>query len=216
MVKNWLDDLKISQQKSLDDVYTAVYEEIQKFIRSNRDLHNISSDNRSIIIRNATDSITCLGGPFAYSQSISLTDEYFWKNFVQKYGEIGKNLTYNAIKFVDRDVILMKMGLCLMACSQHHSIFTLNMSYDHLDTLMMFKIQNIYAELIWKYLLYKYGYEESIMKYFNLIQCLMSVIIAMSYAQNIQAHVNDIEIIAENIELSLIIDDIEKINETIS
>jgi hypothetical protein len=120
------------------------------------------------------------------------------------------------MKFVDSDITLIKMGLCLLACSQHNCIFSSNMSNDDLDTSIMFHIQNKYAELTWKYLLYKYGYHQSVIRFLKLIQCFMAVIVAMDHVQNVQAHVNDMDSLVENIELGLILDDVEKTDENMT
>ncbi len=82
-----------------------------------------------------------------------------------------------------------------------------------LNTLEIFRIQNTYVEVLWKYLVYKYGYYESVQRFMKLIQYLLAGTVAVFESQSIEKHVNDIELLVEQTELALVIDDIERIEE---
>ena len=76
----------------------------------------------------------------------------------------------------------------------------------------MFHIQNIYAEVTWKYLLYKYGYNQSIQRFIKLIQCLLAAINIVFDGQNIAKHLSDMQLLVEQTELTLVLDDLERID----
>jgi hypothetical protein len=84
---------------------------------------------------------------------------------------------------------------------------------NSLNTLAIFRIQNTYVEVLWKYLVYKYGYYESVQRLMKLIQYLLAGTDAVFESQSIEKHVNDIELLVEQTELTLVLDDIERIEE---
>jgi hypothetical protein len=62
----------------------------------------------------------------------------------------------------------------------HLFITLLDSSLDQLqphlpNTKAILSIQDIYTELAWRYVLYKYGHHQAVMRFSNLIRCLFYV-----------------------------------------
>ncbi|CAF4086624.1 unnamed protein product [Rotaria sordida] len=209
---------KYSQSiKPLDEILTKeffrlLFETTDICLRLNGDICALPHNDRSIVLRTGADCLLCLGGAFIMYQSQLNTCQSFIDMNAKKYGTYGISLTLYSTKFLDPDVVLVKMGLLLLVFSKNTYIFSSTTSLDHVNANIILQIQNRYAEITWKYLLYKYGYHQAIQRFMNLILCLLAVVQTMSYLQSVQPHINDVETIAENSELELILDDINQFN----
>jgi hypothetical protein len=73
------------------------------------------------------------------------------------------------------------------------------------------KIQNKYAEITWKYLLYRYGDYQAVKRFVNIISWFGATIRYIPYLQNISSHVNEVNSLVEQIELKLLLDDVDHI-----
>ena len=71
----------------------------------------------------------------------------------------------------------------------------------------MLKIQNKYAEIIWKYLVYQLGYFQAAQQFLRIcaVNCLTC------HARDLFLHVNDIDSLVEQMEVTLLLDDVNDI-----
>jgi hypothetical protein len=80
---------------------------------------------------------------------------------------------------LDSDSTLVKLMLVILAFSSNCSVLTVpdNM---HVDTLLLgtFRLlgsQNVYVELLWKYMIYRYGYHETVIRFSYLIKQVLDL-----------------------------------------
>ncbi|CAF0926295.1 unnamed protein product [Rotaria sordida] len=118
-------------------------------------------------------------------------------------------MAHHVMKHINPDVALMKLALSLFAFSDSVLIFSPYVTIKSNNSSLIFHIQNTYAEVTWKYLVYKYGYYQAIIRFNNLIQCLLAAIDTVSRSQNVQIHTNDMESLLEQTEISLVLVDID-------
>ena len=129
------------------------------------------------------------------------------------YGETSVTLAFiDLFKYLDLDQTLIKVTPLLLIFSENTWIFPSRTPSDHINSKVIFHIQNRYVEVVWKYLLYNYDSREAIRRFLRLIQFLLSIIHGMTHVQSIQSHVHDIESIVEHTELQLVLDEIEKVD----
>lgn len=181
------------------------------YIRLNDDLCKLSYNDRSIILRSASDSVICMGAAFAehYYNLFSLPK--FLNAIEVTYGKRMVDIHRWAMKFIDPDVILIKLSLSLFALSETTFLYSPNISMDLTNSINILKIQNKYAEIIWKYLFYRYGHEQAVKRFLNLICWRQAINIFIFHAQNLTLHVHDVNSIVEQTELKLILDDADQI-----
>ena len=196
-----------------NEFFRNLYATSGEYIRSNDDLRTLSPDDRSVFLCNLADNITCLGMALASSWKSLCQSRSFIDIGIQLYGENSVSMIQRILKFIDPDIIIGKLTLSLFAFSNHLTIFNSSMNIKSFNTLAILRIQNIYVELTWKYLVYKYGYIQSIQRFNNLIQCLLAATMTVSDAQTIAKHTNDLRTLIEQIELTLVLDDIERVGE---
>ncbi|CAF1141506.1 unnamed protein product [Rotaria sp. Silwood1] len=195
----------------ITDFFSLLFETTDLFLRSNGDLCSLSSDDRSILLRTSSESILCLGALFILYQSQLITYRSFLNALHKIYGDQCLSLTIYATKLIDPDIVFTKMTLSLLLFSTNIYLFSSKLQEHYVDTKTIFLIQNRYAEITWKYLLYRYSHHEAVLKFMNLIRYLFVLIRTLFHLQSVQHHVNDVISLIENTELKLILDDIEQI-----
>ncbi|CAF1086886.1 unnamed protein product [Rotaria sordida] len=213
MNENNLEKSMISINSRLSkQFFMTTYETSGAYLNSNGDLRRLSSDNRNAFLRTAAENINCLGTIFSWNRS----QVYKCKNFVNTcrdlYGQSSVDMIEHILKYMDSDIAIVKLALSLFTFSNNITIFSSIAMINPINTLEIFHIQNTYSEVIWKYLLYKYGFYESVQRFMTLIQCLLTATDGLYNAQYMEKHENDIELLVENLELELLLDDIEHIN----
>jgi len=75
----------------------------------------------------------------------------------------------------------------------------------------MLKIQNKYAEIIWKYLVYQLGYFQAAQQFLRIVLCCCAVNCLTCHARDLFLHVNDIDSLVEQMEVTLLLDDVNDI-----
>jgi hypothetical protein len=182
------------------------------YIRSNSHFCKLSSDDRLVYLRNITENVQCLTTAISWHQSKIYNSQSFLNRYIELYGQNSVNMIQQIVKFIDPDIIINKLILSLFAFSNHLSIFISSMNIKSFNTLAIFHIQNIYTEITWKYLIDKYSYTQSIQRFNNLIQCLLAATTSISDRQNIEQHANEITSLVEQTGLTIILDDLERID----
>ena len=64
----------------------------------------------------------------------------------------------------------------------------------------MLHIQNLYAELIWKYLLYNNTFQQAVIRFNQLVQCLVAALTYRTHLQVVKTHTDAVESLAQRIE----------------
>ena len=206
-------DGEITDPTLAEEFFMKAYETCGAYLRSNSDISTLSSDDRSDFLRNTANNVLCLGTVLCYNLSQLCNCKYFINVCTNVYGEKAVTMARQVLKFIDSDIVISKLALSIFAFCSNNIVYSSNITMNTLNTLAIFRIQNTYVEVLWKYLVYKYGYYESVQRFMKLIQYLLAGTDAVFESQSIEKHVNDIELLVEQTELALVIDDIERIEE---
>jgi hypothetical protein len=198
----------------VEEFLVSIYEAAGAYLRSNDDLRKLSFDNRTIMLRSAADNVCCMSGSFIMQHALLYGLDDFLTAMNTKYGKRTMDIHIWARKFIDPDVTLVKLAISLFAFSENTCCYYLNISKDLTNPVNILEIQNKYAEVTWKYLLYRYGYYDAVKRFLNLTLWLASMNILAVHAQSLVIHLNDIDSIVEQTELTLILDDTDEILET--
>ncbi|CAF4065846.1 unnamed protein product [Rotaria sp. Silwood2] len=197
-----------------EEFLISLYKTTGAYLCSNDDLRKLSSNDRSVILHSAADNVCCISSTFIM-QYYHLYDLDAFLNAISiKYGMHAMDIHARARKFIDPDIVLTKLSISLFAFSENTCYYYSNVSNDLTNPINILEIQNKYAEITWKYLLYKYGYYNAVKRYLNITLWLASMSILTFHAQTLMVHINDIYSIIEQTELALILDDVDQIIET--
>jgi hypothetical protein len=194
-------------QLLVEELLASIYEATGAYLRSNEDIRRLPFDDRSVILPIAANNVCCISSVFIMQCCLLYGLDTFLSVMSRKYGKDTMDIHIWASQFIDQDVTLIKLAISLFAFSGN----TLN---DLTNSLHSFKIQNKYADVTWKYLLYRYGFRDAIKRFLNLTHWLTSIHILAVHAQSLAPHVNDIDSVIEETELKLILDDVDEIVET--
>ncbi|CAF1381781.1 unnamed protein product [Adineta ricciae] len=110
---------------------------------------------------------------------------------------------------IGSDVVLAKLAFSLFACGEDvHSYFP-SITTVFPSTNQVFEIQNTYVEIVWKYLLYRYGYDQSVKKFLKLTSWLLALIVFLIHVQTLETHLDEVNSLVERTEIELILNDID-------
>ena len=193
----------------VESFFTEVYEASGRYLRTNVDLCRLSSQGNSLYLRNAAENVTCLGTSFVWSRTRLDQCPSFVNLVIETYGSTAMDTVRPILRFIDSDVIISKLALSLFAFSPNFSHFLPHSSSERIDTLALLRVEHSYTDLTWNYLLHKYGLKQSVRRWNNVIQCLLAATETVAQSQSINKHVNDIETLVEEIELTLVLDQVE-------
>ena len=210
VIKSESDSLKMINQSTWQNFLKCFYVTAGNSLRSNVDITHLESDDRSILLHTAANNVTCVGAMIIFYHSQLIHYPLLWKYLEGIYGKIAMNYNRWSAQFVDPDMILCKLSIALFALSTNTRMLCRNVQGEYQNLHQILSIQDRYTELTWKYLLYKYGYEESIKRYVHMIKWFLALTVYMQYAHCVDTHMNDVELLIEETELALILDDAEE------
>ena len=189
----------------------SVYQTSGDYLHANGDLRQLSSNDRSIILRSAADNVTCVGAIFAIHQCRLFDLDIFTKSMNTTYGERTVELYRWAAQFIDTDPVLIKLALSLFAVSGCTSFYSPSSPSSTMftDTRAILRIQNKYAEVTWKYLLYRHGHCQAVKTFLNVTRWFLAISGCMFHIQTLVKHNNDLNSLVENTEWILLMDGVD-------
>jgi hypothetical protein len=189
---------------SVNEIFAFILGGIRYFFASNRDFLSLDCHDRSVLIRYAMENAGSLGAILVLRRVPFCDNPGFVKTVEDIYGSVVMNLTKRLIDNVDPDIIFVKLGIAMFAFSTTNCASYPNVGLDHLRNIKnILRIQNRYAEVAWKYLLYRYDYEQAVKCFVNFIRCLLIVINVIVETEQAQQHRHMIKDIVEKTDQAL-------------
>jgi len=186
--------------KKIVELVTIFYQATEPFIQSNHDFASLPLHDRSIVLRGAIDNVSCLGGGLIMRQSGLITNLAFRQGLENTFGTVPYNLALILISQLDQDINLVKLTLSLFAfCTSSCTLFDENTS-SITDYQAFLRIQNMYAAVIWKYLLYKYTFHQAVVRFSHLVQCLVVALTVRTHLQTVRNHTDVVHGLIQKIE----------------
>ncbi len=188
---------------SLDTFFGSILNGIELFFKLNQNFLSLCSHDRSILLRctmkNAgsfTAALILREVPFIYYPDITESIE---NNLI--------NLTKHLPNEIDHDIIFVKLGIAMFVFSTTNCTSYTNIDFDYLENIKdILQIQDMYAEIAWRYLLYKYDYTQAVLCFNNFIKSFLvinSTIIAIHQSEQHKRMVeNLIEKINQQVTIS--------------
>jgi hypothetical protein len=177
---------------------------IQLIFEKNRHCISLSSDDRSFLLRNTIECTTNIGGAFLLRQ-FHLLD---FPNFVQSSEIIFQPsaiiLIKRLIEQLDPDIIFVKILFGLISFLISNYTFYNNIPADHLrDSKKIMDIQDMYTELVWRYLISKHSYRDAILCFLNFLRCLFLLNDSIVQAHQQKQYTDIIDSIVQSTESKL-------------
>ncbi|CAF0855630.1 unnamed protein product [Adineta steineri] len=186
----------------------AMYISMESFISCTPDFQVLSvNEQQSLLKRN----LHCIGSScsnFLFRDAHFLNNPDCFQIYRRAYGSEMTNQAYHLTKQLDLDSTLIKFMLIIVAFSSNSFLVDIDENIHNdsllLGTFRLFGSQNVYVELLWKYMEYRYGYSETVIRFAGLVKHVLSMI---KHAANIY--------ISNEIHHDFVAEVVEKTNETL-
>jgi hypothetical protein len=158
---------------SVKDFLTSMKGKIQFVFEKNRDLLSLTSQDRTNLLINTVKYTTSLGGMHILRMYHLLDYPSFYSSAEIIFRPNAVAFARRAINQLDPDDTFLKIVLAILSFStMNYTVYTKSDPTDLQDIKKVLLIQDMYAETAWRYLLYKYGHYQTVMRFSNLIRCL--------------------------------------------
>jgi len=150
------------------DFYASFLGGAQLLYENNADFISLCSHDRSILLRNTMKYVAGIGSCLISRCTRLLDNVTFYKSAEAIFGSSALSNSIRTIDQLDSDGTLVKLMLALLAFSTFDYIYYTNIAPDNLLNMKeVLRIQNMYTELAWRYLLYKYDHKRAVMCFFE-------------------------------------------------
>ncbi|CAF0917289.1 unnamed protein product [Rotaria sordida] len=174
----------------------------------NQDFVSLSADDRSILLQNTFKYTGCLTTNFILYK-VGVTDYPTYYNNVEMISNRSLMLVTKRLGTqLNFDVIIMKLLLVIFSFStMNHTVYSKTSSINLSNMKQILHIQDTYIELIWRYLLYKYNFEQTVKCFSDLLRCLFTVNEIIVKMEEIQWYTDQTDFLVEQINQTLILND---------
>ncbi|UJR07776.1 hypothetical protein I4U23_012059 [Adineta vaga] len=149
---------------------------VPEIFEKNLHFRSLSYHDRSILLRNTVKHTGCIGGTFVLHQSQLLHDPLFYQTTTTIFGSDIMSRIIPLTESFDRDETFVKLILTIIAFSTTTYTIYSQTNFNNLNNLkQILQIQDIYTELAWRYMIYRYNYDQAVIQFCQLIQCLFRV-----------------------------------------
>ncbi|CAF3806459.1 unnamed protein product [Rotaria sp. Silwood1] len=160
----------------INELFLSFINRSQYFYENNTHFISLCSHDRYILIHNTMKYVGGLSACFITRHTGLLDNLAFYKSIEIIYGSNTLNNSYRIINQLNFDSTFFQLILALLMFSTFdYTYYKNNASLNLLDMKSILRIQNIYAELAWRYLICKYNYGQAVINFSNLIRCLFSL-----------------------------------------
>ncbi|CAF1237877.1 unnamed protein product [Adineta steineri] len=181
--------LSASLSSSLDTSYnvtdvfetiTLMYTSMQSFISSSSDFRILTINEQSSLYQRNLHGIVALCSILFLQATQIIDNPICVKTFSIIYGSEMMIQAIRMCKKLDTDVIIIKLMLLILAFSSN--CFIINQQEDTQNdsflngTYRLLGSQNVYVQLLWKYMTYRYGYYHAARRFFRLIEIVLDLI----------------------------------------
>ena len=175
------------------------------FIQRSPHFQTLSLDTRRRLIRNNIYLTNCVNRLLINREMDLLNNSDLMLSFHSLYGSDLFKRCASLLQRTELNGILFKVILFVMIFSSNCSIVTEDVPLD-IDIIFELKhvldLQDLYVTLLWKYLVYQYGYTEAVLRYASLIKTILDflqIIETMVHSELYQQMLKKIIIESQNL-----------------
>jgi hypothetical protein len=196
---------------------SSIYSSLESFVSSTPDFRVMTAAEQCSLIQRNMHGLWAFHSLFTFRESGIFDNATNEKAILPLYGTINVQRTKRITTQLDHDLTLVKLMLITLTFSSN--FFTIiedeNMYKDSLlyGTFRLLGSQNVYAELMWNYMIYRYGFSESVQRFAALIKIILdSLKLASDIYENNRTHHLFADEIMEQTERLLTISDQENVS----
>ncbi|CAF1553094.1 unnamed protein product [Rotaria sordida] len=189
---------------SVNHFFILMMSKVQRVFERNRDFLLLSPHDRTILLESTAEYTATIGGMFLLHQAKLLNDLTFFKSAEIIFPPSVMFFAQRVIDQFDSDDTFIKLVLTILAFSTiNYTVYRKNIPINLTNITTILPIQDMYTDLTWRYLLYKYGHHEAVIRFSNLLRCLFSVSETIVEAHKTQQFIDIIDYVVEQTEQTL-------------
>ncbi|UJR32096.1 hypothetical protein I4U23_019564 [Adineta vaga] len=187
---------------------SSFYKSLQSFISSIPDFRILTTTEQSSLFQRNMFGLLCIGGMY-FMRELGVFDRPENEMMISPF--YGNDVFQQAkliCQQLNCDPIVFKLLLVALAFSSNCSMLNNGTDIDRdsllLGTFRLFGSQNVYIELLWKYLLHTYGHEYSVQRFSTVVKQFLDVLrFSFEMYENNRLHQNFIDHTIGQIQRSL-------------
>ena len=194
--------------ESVGEMLATNMSQVQRIFDRNFHYRSLSSEDRSILLRQTVGQTSCLGATFAVHHAGLLDDPYFCRSAEVIFTEEVMSTIIPLTQSFDPDVTFLKLILSILAFSTAHSMALTegtNTIFGNVQAII--QIQDSYVELAWKYMVYKYTDEQAVKRFCQLLRFLFNVNRTINLVNGVEAYRDLLDTVIERTEKTLSLKD---------
>ncbi|CAF3595771.1 unnamed protein product [Rotaria sp. Silwood1] len=181
-------------QKLIPNLLISFYTSLQSYIRCINEFQMFTIAEQKCIYQRNFHSTSSLMGQLILRESGIIENETYLSAFASLYNIETLIQAASIMTRLDYDSTLVKIFLVIISFSSNCFMIDIstNIYGDYIlrKTKQLFFYQNQYVELLWKYMIFRYGYKEATFRFAGLIKQIIDLIplVVDTYAQNTAHH----------------------------
>jgi hypothetical protein len=194
----------------------SIYTSIQSFVSCTPDFQVLTINEQQSLFERNLHGIGSFYSNLIYRETGLFDNEKLYQTYIAAYGLETMKQSSRLVHRSSLDSTLFKLILIILAFSPNCFIVDVheNIQNDSLifGTFRLYGSQNVYIELLWKYMLYRYGFMEAVRHLNNLVKHILDMIeLAGNVYKNHQLHHDFVDEVVEKTKEQLIISQNEPI-----
>ncbi|CAF3836149.1 unnamed protein product [Rotaria sp. Silwood1] len=194
--------------ESVSKLYEMTLEQVQQLYKNNQDFLSLPSHDRSILLHStfghtSTLSLNVIAHPvglFNYSTYYDVLGTMSHPRVIPIAKRIASRL--------DFDIVIMRLFLAILSFSTiNYTVYSDTPPVDSSNTKQILHIQDTYVELTWRYILYKFNYEQAVETFSDFIRCLFGIHDDIVTGHEVQWFSNTIDSLVQKTEETILHDD---------
>ena len=186
---------------SMLQLFEMISGEAASLYKNNRDFLSLSPNDRSLLLHHTLMLTATISSNFIFYK-IRLIDQPAFPYVVQSIASRSEvSVVRNLFEQLDFDVIIMKLFLVILSFSTfRYTVYPSTSSANLSDVRQILHIQDTYIELVWRYLLHKYGDQIAVKCFSDFIRCFFVVNAALADAYQMQWFAETIDSVIQKTE----------------
>ncbi len=188
----------------VNEFLTSCVAGAQVLFEKNANFVSLCSHDRSLLLHNTIKRVGGIGTCFTLHNIGLFGNPAFCKTAESIYGTIICDASKRTGVQLDSDVVFTKLILTVLIFSTPDYVYYTNTPPSNLkDMKTILHFQEMYIELAWRYLLYKYDHNRAVLSFSNLIRCLFTFHNAVVAAVKLQQYLDMINSFVKQTEETL-------------
>lgn len=192
------------KMSTIHELTVSVTTTAQLLFEKNSDFLSLCAHDQSILLEHSIRHTAGLGGLFIFYKAELMDCRMFFDNITTLYEQKALHNCLRCMRLLAFDFVFVKLCLVILILIPIDHTYYADTKPIYLnDGKTIFHIQNLYIELTWRYLLYRYGHRQAVLAFSNLIRTFFALDKSIAGATEVQEYNSMIETLVQQTEETL-------------